>query len=193
MGETLTADPSGIADADGLTNASFSYQWLADGAEIAGATSSTCVPTADDEDKAIRVRVNFTDDRNHQESLTSAATAAVAAAVDTSAVWSATLAAGSIWGFSGFWEEAGIGELTPQVFTLDGVEYTVQAVIDYVGLDLLLILDKALPVGFTLQVDNATFSSEDASVSNQCTYSWELSEVLLADGDTVEVSVTLAD
>ena len=31
VGETLTADTSGIADADGLTGASFSYQWLADG------------------------------------------------------------------------------------------------------------------------------------------------------------------
>ena len=34
--ETLTADTSGIVDADGLTNASFSYQWLADNADIAG-------------------------------------------------------------------------------------------------------------------------------------------------------------
>ena len=30
VGETLTADTSGIADADGLTNVTFSYQWLAD-------------------------------------------------------------------------------------------------------------------------------------------------------------------
>ena len=28
VGETLTADTSGIADADGLENADFSYQWL---------------------------------------------------------------------------------------------------------------------------------------------------------------------
>ena len=31
VGETLTADTSGIADADGLTNVSFAYQWLSDG------------------------------------------------------------------------------------------------------------------------------------------------------------------
>ena len=30
VGETLTADTSGISDADGMTNATFSYQWLAD-------------------------------------------------------------------------------------------------------------------------------------------------------------------
>ena len=33
VGETLTADTSGISDADGLGNATFSYQWLADDAD----------------------------------------------------------------------------------------------------------------------------------------------------------------
>ena len=28
VGETLTADTSGIADADGLANVSYSYQWI---------------------------------------------------------------------------------------------------------------------------------------------------------------------
>ena len=37
----LTADTSGIADVDGLTNATYSYQWLGDDTDIAGATSST--------------------------------------------------------------------------------------------------------------------------------------------------------
>ena len=36
VGETLTAETSGISDADGLTNATFTYQWLADNAAIAG-------------------------------------------------------------------------------------------------------------------------------------------------------------
>ena len=44
VGETLTADTSGIADADGLTGASFSYQWLADDTDISGATGSTYAP-----------------------------------------------------------------------------------------------------------------------------------------------------
>ena len=34
VGETLTADTAGIADEDGLDNAAFSYQWLADDADI---------------------------------------------------------------------------------------------------------------------------------------------------------------
>ena len=77
VGETLTASISGIGDADGLDNVSFSYQWLADDADIAGATGDSYTLVADDEDKTIRVRVSFTDDRNHLETLTSAPAAAV--------------------------------------------------------------------------------------------------------------------
>ena len=39
VGETLTADTSGIADADGLSNVQYEYQWLADDADISGATT----------------------------------------------------------------------------------------------------------------------------------------------------------
>ena len=81
VGETLTANTSGISDADGLENVSFSYQWLADDAEIAGATGLTYTLVADtDEGKAITVQVSFTDDAGNGETLTSAATDAVAAA-----------------------------------------------------------------------------------------------------------------
>ena len=80
VGETLTADTSGISDADGLENVSFSYQWLADDAAIAGATGSTYTLADADEGKAIKVEVSFTDDADNDETLTSAATDAVAAA-----------------------------------------------------------------------------------------------------------------
>ena len=80
VGETLTADTSGIADADGLYWARFSYQWLSSrDAEIEGATSSTYSLQESDEGKVIKVRVTFTDDVGHEESLTSAPTATVAA------------------------------------------------------------------------------------------------------------------
>ena len=94
VGETLTADTSGIVDADGLENvtqnylwginkgliigAVYGYQWLADEAEIEDATGSTYILADVDEGKAIKVRVSFTDDGGHRETLTSAATAAVA-------------------------------------------------------------------------------------------------------------------
>ncbi len=78
VGETLTADTSSISDDDGLNHAVFSYQWQSDGADIAGATAYRYTLTDADEGRAISVRVSFTDDRGHSETLTSAATAAVA-------------------------------------------------------------------------------------------------------------------
>ena len=80
VGETLTADTTGIADSDGLNNATFTYQWLADDTDITDATGSTYALVAADEGKTIKVRVTFTDDSGHQETLTSAATVAVASA-----------------------------------------------------------------------------------------------------------------
>ena len=80
VGETLTADTSSIADQDGLSNAIFAYQWLADDADIAGATGETYTLADADEGNAIRVRVSFTDDAGNAETLTSAATDAVVAA-----------------------------------------------------------------------------------------------------------------
>ena len=85
VGETLTADTAGIADADGLDDATFSYQWIAnDGtsdADISGATGPTYALTNTEEDKAIKVKVStFTDDAGNEESLTSVATAAVVVA-----------------------------------------------------------------------------------------------------------------
>ena len=80
VGETLSADTSGISDADGLANATFAYQWLADDADISGATGASYTLADTDEGKAIKVRVSFTDDAGHDETLTSAATNAVAAA-----------------------------------------------------------------------------------------------------------------
>ena len=82
VGETLTADTSGIADANGLDNATFSYQWIArdgDGdSNIEGATGSTYTLRAEDQGKSIKVRVFFTDSEGFSETLTSAATSVVA-------------------------------------------------------------------------------------------------------------------
>ena len=84
VGETLTADATGISDGDGLTSAAFAYHWLADDAEINGADASTYTLADADEGKAIKVRVSFTDDASNDEELTSAATGAVAASSSSS-------------------------------------------------------------------------------------------------------------
>ena len=92
VGETLTADTSGIADAYGLTNATFTYQWLGSrDTEIQGATNATYTLVADDEGKTIKVRVSFTDDRGNNETLTSAATPAVEASTNNPATGAPTI------------------------------------------------------------------------------------------------------
>ena len=78
VGETLTADTSDIADAEGLENAAFGYQWVSsDGTtdtDIQKATDSTYKLVAADQGKSIKVRVSFTDDAGNEETLTSAPT-----------------------------------------------------------------------------------------------------------------------
>ena len=78
--QTLTADTSSITDEDGLTNVSYSYQWIAGGSDIAGATGSTYTLTASEQGQTVQVRVTFTDDADNEETLTSEATAEVTAA-----------------------------------------------------------------------------------------------------------------
>ena len=85
VGETLTADTSGITDAEGLTNVSYRHQWTAGGSDISGATGSSYLLTSSEQGQTVQVKVTFTDDANNQESLTSAATLAVAARPNTPA------------------------------------------------------------------------------------------------------------
>ena len=70
VGRTLTANTSGISDADGLTNATFSYQWMAnDGntdTDIADATDSAYELSDDDVGTTVKVRVSFTDDAGNE-------------------------------------------------------------------------------------------------------------------------------
>ena len=72
VGETLTADVSGIVDADGLPG-SLTYHWARvdpDGVSnetSVGSNSSTYTPAAADVGNRIRVRVSFTDNAGNRE------------------------------------------------------------------------------------------------------------------------------
>ncbi len=95
VGETLSADTSGISDANGLTTASFSYQWLRTSAgtdaDIPGATGQTYTLTSDDQGNTVKVTVSFTDDDGYEETLTSAATDTVARPANVAATGAPTI------------------------------------------------------------------------------------------------------
>ena len=69
VGDTVTADDSTIADADGL--GAFSYQWLRAGEEIAGATGATHDITSDDRGHRLSLVVTYTDGAGFEEAVTS--------------------------------------------------------------------------------------------------------------------------
>jgi hypothetical protein len=69
QGQTLSADTSAIADADGL--GAFSYQWLRDGNAITGATAGSYTLTQADVGASLSVRVSYTDGGGTVEQLTS--------------------------------------------------------------------------------------------------------------------------
>ena len=104
VGEMLTASASDIADDDGLTNATFAWQWIADDADIAGATEATYTLTSAEEGKTVKVRATFTDDRDTEETVLSDATAAVTTAYTCTApnlagrteVWTGTLTVATV-------------------------------------------------------------------------------------------------
>ena len=79
--QTLTAGTSSIADDNGLTNATFSHQWLRNSddtnTDVSGATDETYVLSNADLAHSIKVRVSFTDDDGYTETVTSKATAVV--------------------------------------------------------------------------------------------------------------------
>ena len=82
VGESLTADVSGIADHDGLDDAAFSFQWArshygSNFSDIEGATASTYTLVMTDLGKTISVRVSFYDDGGSLEALTSQRTVKV--------------------------------------------------------------------------------------------------------------------
>ena len=106
VGQPLAVDLTGIEDADGLTNVSYSYQWVrvdADGlsnaVDITDATDATYTVVYADLGKTLKVRVTFGDDGGNTETRTSAATATVTPAAGAPAAprnLSATVGVGQV-------------------------------------------------------------------------------------------------
>ena len=133
VGMTLTASTSDIMDANGLTGATFAYQWIRvteGGTETnVGTGASSYTLTSSDQGHHMKVKVTFTDDGNTEENRTSGQTFLVmpAAASNCGAetIWCATLTVGHELddGFVGF--GPGFGSLDDATFTHRGVDYTI--------------------------------------------------------------------
>ena len=121
--EVLTADTAGIADADGV--GTLSYQWLAGGTAISGATSATYTLKAAQVGDAISLTVTFTDDEGYSESLTSAETHSVVATGATrKLLWVGTLTPGDRGsGAVGVNPNSNQGSLSPISFTYGSDTY----------------------------------------------------------------------
>ena len=193
VGETLTANTSGVADADGLSSVQYEYQWLADDADISGATNATYTLVDADEGKAISVQVGFTDDAGNEETLTSAATGASLGSEDVVA-WSAIMTVEMVdqgYGYSSYARKAGL--LFPASFNVDGTTYTVNMIETfgwmYIG------VDRELPFDFVLELDGVWFDSNDASFASYTygnIYTWARTSLSWSDGDTVAIRLLRA-
>ena len=198
VGETLTADTSGIQDEDGLTNAVFSYQWVSnDGtadADIPDATGSSYTLLPADYSKTIKVRVSFTDDAGNEETVISSATDEV------SAIWAATLRVGSgedgdgavFLGYTGFREDW--GEIAPSHFGLDEKSYFVSVLL-HGRSELHFGLSGELETSLTLVVGSQTFTTGEAScrLRGAYQYSWEEAELDWTAGEDVQVALVPAN
>ena len=148
VGETLTADVSGIRDADGLPG-SLTYRWVRvdpDGVSnetSVGSNSSTYTPAAADVGNRIRVRVSFTDNAGNREGpLTSdaypsqpqgATVVAAQGSCPSGADWCATLTMGYRLVLIsplhlnelGLLSDSNFGLMDPAMFTGGSTTYTV--------------------------------------------------------------------
>ena len=126
VGETLTADTSGISDTNGLTNVQYTYQWVRnDGntdTDISGATAKSYTLTSDDQGKTIKVRVSFSDDDGYSETLTGAVTDTVARIANSAATGQPTITGTAQVGGTLSADTSGISDANG----LTGVQYTYQ-------------------------------------------------------------------
>ena len=192
VGETLEADTSGIDDQDGLVHASFSYQWVTDNSDIAGASDSTYTLVDADEGKAIKVKVGFTDDRGSEETLTSAATGAVAPRPDNpvadeeTPVWSADMLVVE-------YTSASIGAASANLFSNQGGSAGLQAqsLWSYtLGRELYLTFAEGVSGAddLTLLVGDLVLAFPAGS-SGQYSFTWKDVDVDWENGQTIAVRI----
>ncbi|MDE0693618.1 MAG: SwmB domain-containing protein, partial [Gammaproteobacteria bacterium] len=203
-GATLTALT------DGLTGATYTYQWVrVDGTEetnIASAEASTYELTADDVGKRVRVVVSFTDDDSNAETRTSPPFPAVGTVRATPAdgdLLSATLTAQALGTSVGCDNEqsgntkdcSNASVLTDDDFTLGTVTPAIYQ-LSTSSSGVLLALSPGLAnaeqeARLSLVLDGTSLAFEDGRFRAFSGYSWTTTSFSsVAAGDTVSVTIT---
>ncbi len=182
VGQTLTAGTDDLKDADGLTNPTYTYQWVrVDGGtetSISGATASTYTLTPADAGTQVKVTVLFADDANNPETRTSDTypsglfISAAQTACPADHDWCATLTLGyrlselSTTRLHEFAYNSSSGALVPATFSHAGTNYTVTS------------------------LSRSTLASLDGTTVLLDTLSIELSGGVLPDGAILTVAGT---
>jgi VCBS repeat-containing protein len=178
-GQTLTAL---VTDADGIADGAVSYQWHADGVDIAGATSSTYMITTADEAAKISVTVNYTDNARNDETIKSDETSAVTLPVVNGA---ATFAGDLATTITNDTSSAVTGAIT--VSDDDASEAMATAQTDTVGMYGTFSITADGAWTYTLADGNSTVDSlADASDSVV-----ETLPITSVDGTTTDVVITI--
>ena len=194
VGEVLTADTTGITDANGVPTDpnAFTYQWgeggQRDGRRHHRRDGPLLLPTEDDVGKTLKVKVSFTDKHGYQEGpLTSAASAAVAANDNVKVIWTSTLTAtvastGATGYNSSATSELNAGSLSDPDFDFDSTTYTVDRIStvpssgDYnTGFSISPLLDLDTFARWTLYLnDEGRFISDGqpAAISDSSNVGW---------------------
>ena len=212
VGEALTAETSGISDANGVPDAAqgFDYQWQSspDGntwTDITDAFAPNYYPSDSAVGQRIRVQVSFKDDDGFNEGpLTSKATPAVTDSETHTVPWSTTMTVGTYaqglavsYGYNDGVAGNTFGSLTDTSLTFQDQTYTVHAVTNLLSgsiNDVALSIDQALPVSFTLlhgQDGNLSSRSTDSAllVSGVFNYGWRTTNPGWNDKDEVAVAI----
>ena len=214
LGQTLSAATTGISDDEGTTKAdagdagyAYTYQWErvdADGSsnpvDIQGATDSTYTVISADVGRAIRVKVNFTDDVGFDEGPLASNALPAGGTVTCDGVWCATLYVQSIEGGGKGCANSSTGDacmnaahLSEDEFNHALTDYRVTSVQVKSNGQLQLWMNPDIVAGsetLVLHVGSDTFAFQNADEELGNNRFWNNSGLTWANGNAVELKLT---
>ena len=193
VAEVLTADPTHIGSAFGVTGDDLSYQWLRgsgdEAVEIDGANSARYVPTAADVDHTLSLRVTFTREGGEAESLIGVTGDSVKRAHVEMTTHHERGVRPAISGFSIYGRR---GSLTSDGWTIDGERHRVEYLV-HRGSSLVLGLNREPPTDFSLQVGSYVYRASDSLIVPglaEHRYWWPLASPHWSADESVPIGLT---